>query len=108
MWSVVCVPHISGGICHNDSIGHVVSVVFHMWVVGSGMVIGLDILDIYLVLCHSHVMVGSSTVTRLDIKDMWSVLFFTLLCGGIYYIVIRVDELDMWSVICVPTLGGRN
>ena len=59
-------------------------------------------------LCHSHVMVGSSTVTGLDIKDMWSMLFFTLLCGGIYYIVIRVNELDMWSVICVPTLGGRN
>ena len=35
-------------------------------------------------------------------------LFFTLLGGGIYYIVIRVDVLDMWSVICVPTLGGRN
>ena len=59
-------------------------------------------------LCHSHVMVGSSTVTGLDIKDMWSMLFFTLLGGGIYYIVIRVDVLDMWSVICVPTLGGRN
>ena len=27
-------------------IGHVVSVVFHMWVVGSGLVIGLDILNI--------------------------------------------------------------
>ena len=52
-----------------------VSVVFHMWVVGSGMVIGMDILDIYIVLCHSHVMVGSSTVTGLDIKDMWSMLF---------------------------------
>ena len=59
-------------------------------------------------LCHSHVMDGSSTVTGLDIKDMWSMLFFTRLCGGIYYIVIRVDELDMWSVMCVPTLGGRN
>ena len=35
-------------------------------------------------------------------------LFFALLGGGIYYIVIRVDELNMWSVICVPTLGGRN
>ena len=54
-------------------------------------------------LCHSHVMVGSSTVTGLDIKDMWSMLFFTLLGCGMYYIVIRVDELDMWSVICVPT-----
>ena len=53
-------------------------------------------------------MVGSSTVTGLDIKDMWSMLFFALLGGGIYYIVIRVDVLDMWSVICVPTLGGRN
>ena len=31
-----------GGTGH---IGHVVSVVFHIWVVGSGMVIGLDILD---------------------------------------------------------------
>ena len=59
-------------------------------------------------LCHSHVMVGSSTVTGLALKDMWSMLFFTLLGGGIYYIVIRVDVLDMWSVICVPTLGGRN
>ena len=35
-------------------------------------------------------------------------LFFTLLGGGMYYIVIRVDELGTWSVICVPTLGGRN
>jgi hypothetical protein len=60
------------------------------------------------VLCHSYVMVGSSTVTGLDIKDMWSMLFFALLGGGIFYIVIRVDVLDMWSVICVATLGGRN
>ena len=59
-------------------------------------------------LCHSHVMVGSSTVTGLNIKYMWSMLFFTLLGGGMYYLVIRVDELVMWSVICVPTLGGRN
>ena len=59
-------------------------------------------------LCHSHVMVGSSTVTGLDIKDMWSMLFFTLLGCGMYYIVIRVDELDMWSVIYVPNLCGRN
>ena len=59
-------------------------------------------------LCHSHVMVGSSTVTGLALKDMWSMLFFTLLCGGIYYIVIRVDVQGMWSVICVATLGGRN
>ena len=59
-------------------------------------------------LCHSHVMVVSSTVTGLALKDMWSMLFFTLLCGGIYYIVIRVDVQDMWSVICVATLGGRN
>ena len=59
-------------------------------------------------LCHSHVMVASSTVTRLDVKDKWSMLFFALLGGGIYYIVIRVDILDIWSVICVPTLGGRN
>jgi hypothetical protein len=60
------------------------------------------------VLCHSHVMVGSSTVTGLDIKDIWSMLFFTLLGGGIYYRMIRIDELDRWSVICVPTLIGRN
>ena len=46
-------------------------------------------------LCYSHVMVGSSTVTGLDIKDMWSMLFIALLCGGIYYIVIRVDVLGM-------------
>ena len=39
-----------------------VSVVCSMWVVGSGIVIGLDLLDIKLMLCHSHVMVGSSTV----------------------------------------------
>jgi hypothetical protein len=71
-----------------------------MRVVGSGMVIGLDIPDIVLVLCHSHVMVGSSTVTVLDIKDKWSMLFFALLGGVIYYIVIRVDILDTWSVMC--------
>ena len=59
-------------------------------------------------LCHSHVMLGSSTVTGLDINDVWSMLFFTQLGRGIYYIMIRIDELDMWSVICVPTLGGRN
>ena len=47
-------------------------------------------------------------MTGLDIKDKWSKLFFALLVGVIYYIVIRVDILDMWSVICVPTLGGRN
>ena len=58
-------------------------------------------------LCHSHVMVGSSTVTGLDVKDQWSMLFFALLGGVIYYIVIRVDIPDVWSVICVPTLGGR-
>ena len=52
-------------------------------------------------------MVGSSTVTGLDIKDKWSMLFFALLGGVIYYIVIRVDIPDVWSVICVPTLGGR-
>ena len=50
-------------------------------------------------LCHSHVMVGSSTATRLDIVAMCSVLFFVLLVGRIYYIVIRVDVLDKWSVI---------
>ena len=59
-------------------------------------------------LCHSHVMVGSSTVTGLDINNMWSMLFFALLGGGIYNILIRVNVLDKWSVICVPTLGGRN
>jgi hypothetical protein len=59
------------------------------------------------VLCHSHVMVESCTVTGLDIKDKWSMLFFALLGGVIYYIVIRVDIPDVWSVICVPTLGGR-
>ena len=59
-------------------------------------------------LCHSHVMVGSSTVTGLDIKDMWLMLFFALLGGGIYYILIGVDVLDMWSAICGPPLGGRN
>ena len=43
------VQHMDGGIYRSDRtehIGHVVSVVFHMWVVGSGLVIGLDILDI--------------------------------------------------------------
>ena len=75
-----------------------VSVVFHMWVVASGMVIGLDIPDILLMLCHSHVMVGTDTVTVLDIKDKWSMLFFALLGGVIYYVVIRFDILDMWSV----------
>ena len=53
-------------------------------------------------------MVASSTVTGLDIKDMWSMLFFALLGGGIFYIVNRVDVLDMWSVICVTILLGRN
>jgi hypothetical protein len=51
----------------------VVSVVFHMWVVRSGRTGHTGY--IYIVLCHSHVMVGSSTVTGLDIKDMWSMLF---------------------------------
>ena len=37
-------------------------------------------------------------------NDMWSMLFFALLAGGIYYIMIRVDVLDKWSVICVPNL----
>ena len=43
---MVYIPHMGGGIYHSDrtgNIGHVVNVVFHMWVVGSGMVIGLDI-----------------------------------------------------------------
>ena len=39
---MVCVPHSDS----TGRIGHVVSVVFHVWVVGSGMVIGLDTLDI--------------------------------------------------------------
>ena len=57
-----------------------VSVVFHMWVVGSGMLIGLDILDsVMLVLCHSHVMVGSSTVTGVDFKGyVVNVVFCTV------------------------------
>ena len=53
-------------------------------------------------------MVGYSTATRLDIEAMWSMLFFVLLVGRIYYIVIRVDVLDKWSVIRVPPLSGRN
>ena len=108
---MVYIPHMGGGIYHIDRtghIGHVVSVVFHMWVVGYGMVIGLHILDIKLMLCYSHVMVGSSTVIGLDIKDMRSMLFFALLVRGIYYIVKRVDVRDMWSLVCVPTLGGSN
>ena len=59
-------------------------------------------------LCHSHVMVRSSTAARLDIEAMWSMLFFVLLVGRIYYIVIRVNVLDKWSAIRVPPLSGRN
>ena len=57
-------------------------------------------------LCHSHVMVGSSTVTGLDIKDKWSMLFFALLGGVIYYIVIALYVLVMWSVLFVMYVGG--
>ena len=94
-----------------------------MRVVGSGMVIGLDIPDIVLVLCHSHVMVGSSTVTVLDIKDKWSMLFFCTVgwCDLLYsdtsrytgHLVSNVSQplvvgtsvlngLDKFAVMCVP------
>ena len=53
--------------------------VFRMWVVGSNIVIGLYVLD------------------------MWSVLFVIwtmwVLCSNI---VIGLNVLDMWSVFCVP------
>ena len=55
-----------------------------------------------------HILVvGSNIVIGLYVPDMWSVLCVPYLGGGIY-ILIRVDVLDKWSVICVPTLGGRN
>ena len=86
MWSVLC-SHVGGWVWYGDRTGHTGYIVSVMSFTRDGW---------------------SSTVTGLDIKDMWSMLFFTLLGGGIYYIVIQVDELDMWSVICVSTLGCRN
>ena len=45
-----------------------------MWVVGSKIVIGLYVLDMWSVLCVMYVGGGSKIVIGLYILDMWSVL----------------------------------
>ena len=45
-----------------------------MWVVGSKIVIGLYILDMWSVLCVVYVGGGSKIVIGLYVLDMWSVL----------------------------------
>ena len=45
-----------------------------MWVVGSNIVIGLYILDMWSVLCVHMWVVGSKIVIGLYVLDMWSVL----------------------------------
>ena len=53
-----------------------------MWVVGSKIVIGLYILDMWSVLCVPY-------------GGWWGLI-----------IVIGLYILDMWSVLCVPYVGG--
>ena len=84
-----------------------VSAVFCMWVVGSTIVMGLYVLDMWSVLCVLYVgggvlnsdrtvrtghvvsvvlcmrVVCSNIVIGLYILDMWSVLFVPYVCGGI-------------------------
>ena len=63
-----------------------VSVVFHMWVVGSKIEIGLYILDMWSVLCVPCMwVVGSNIVIGLYVLDMWSVLF-VMYVGGMVLI----------------------
>ena len=54
-----------------------------MWVVGSKIVIGLYILDMWSVLCVMYGVVWSKIVIGLYILDMWSVLFVPYVGGGI-------------------------
>ena len=54
---------------------------FHIWVLGSNIAIGLYVLDMCLVLCVPYVGVGSSTAI------------------GLYVV-------DLWCVLCVPYVGG--
>ena len=50
--------------------------------------------------------VGSKIVIGLYILDMWSVLFVPYLWVVGSKIVIGQYILDMWSVLCVPYVGG--
>ena len=54
-----------------------------MWVVGSKIVIGLYILDMWSVLCVLYVVVGSEIVIGLYSLDMWSVLCVLYVGGGV-------------------------
>ena len=54
-----------------------------MWVVGSNIVIGLYILDMWSVLFVMYVYGGSNIVIGLYILDMWSVLCVMYVYGGI-------------------------
>ena len=54
-----------------------------MWVVGSKIVIGLYVLDLWSVLCVPYYVVGSKIVIGLYLLDMWSVLFVPYVGGGV-------------------------
>ena len=55
-----------------------------MWVVGSKIVIGLYILDMWSVLCVPYLwMVGSKIVIGLYVLDLWSVLCVPYVGGGV-------------------------
>ena len=54
-----------------------------MRVVGSKIVIGLYVLDLWSVLCVPHYVVGSKIMIGLYLLDMWSVLFVPYVGGGV-------------------------
>ena len=61
-----------------------VSVVFHMWVVGSGMMIGLVILDIQLVsfTCDGCIYYSDRTCSKGYVVN---VVFYTVVWGDLLY-----------------------
>ena len=50
--------------------------------------------------------VGSKIVIGLYVLDMWSMLGVPYVCGLESNIVIGLYILDMWSVLCVPYVCG--
>ena len=88
MWSVLCVPYVVLGsnivIIRSVRTGHVVSVVCSVcWVVGSNIVIGLYVLDMWSVCVFCMWVVGSNIVIGLYVLDMWSVLFVMYVGGSV-------------------------
>ena len=54
-----------------------------MWVLGSNIVIGLYVLDMWSVMCVPYVGVASNIAIRVYVLEMWSVLCVLYVCCGI-------------------------